>query len=150
MAPIRLSIADLNRMKITGPKRHRKRKPKGSPQDLSELELLFLHHWKVCGHSGEKLQPVAQHKFHDVRGWRFDWAWPSIKVAVELHGGEFMKKSGHTTGTGLAKDCEKSRRAQINGWIVLPFTGRELKSNPVGCIDEVMEAIMKRYQERLP
>lgn len=132
--------AKLNGLPQKSPRR-RKGDPPAQPQ-LSELESKFLAYWGEYGL--KERAPVPQWKFHSRRKWRIDFAWPSIKVGVELHGGEFMKKSGHTTGLGLAKDCEKMRHAQLNGWILLPFTGNEINSDPEQKIKEVIEAINLR------
>ena len=71
------------------------------------------------------LNPVHEYRFHPVRKWRFDFAFPEQKVAVEIEGGTFGKcKSRHTTGTGYEKDCEKYNTAILNGWRVFRFTGR--------------------------
>ena len=31
--------------------------------------------------------PVAEHRFHETRRWRFDFAWPDHRVALEIAGG---------------------------------------------------------------
>jgi hypothetical protein len=40
-----------------------------------------------------------EHRFHPVRRWRFDAAFPARKVAVELDGGIFAA-GRHTRGAG--------------------------------------------------
>ena len=59
--------------------------------------------------------------FHPVRKWRFDWAIPDIKVAIEYEG-LMSEKSGHTTPTGYTSDCEKYNAAALLGWTVLRYT----------------------------
>jgi hypothetical protein len=44
-------------------------------------------------HSGMQ----AEYRFHPKRMWRFDRAWPAVKVAVEFHGGTF----------GRVVECDK-------------------------------------------
>lgn len=61
-------------------------------------------------------------KFCDGRGWRFDWAIPSVKIAIEYEGGIFMAKSGHTNVDGMLKDSEKYNRAVVLGWRVIRIT----------------------------
>jgi very-short-patch-repair endonuclease len=64
---------------------------------------------------------VAEFEFSAKRKWRFDFAWPEQKVALEIQGG--VHSSGrHTSGTGYHKDMEKLNRAQLAGWIVLLVT----------------------------
>lgn len=64
---------------------------------------------------------VEELQFHDVRKFRFDWALPYAKIAIEYEG-LFSKKSGHTTPAGYTEDCEKYNLAQIEGWKVLRYT----------------------------
>jgi very-short-patch-repair endonuclease len=74
--------------------------------------------------------PVTEHKFHDTRRWRFDYAWTAERVALEVEGGIFMachgKKSRHSTGTGMLADMEKYNNAAALGWIVLRVTPQNL------------------------
>lgn len=64
--------------------------------------------------------PAVQHKFHPSRRWRFDFAWPSLMVAVEIEGGIFVA-GRHVRPSGFIKDCEKYNAAAANGWLVLRF-----------------------------
>jgi len=65
-----------------------------------------------------------EYRFHPVRKFRFDFAWPTEKVAVEIDG----FGGGHQTNFNLSKDNEKMNLAQEFGWIVLRFTARQLGS----------------------
>ena len=71
-----------------------------------------------------KLAPVRELHFHPERRWRFDFAFPDKKIAVEIEGGvtNGPHKSRHTTVTGFEGDCEKYNEAAILGWRVLRFT----------------------------
>lgn len=62
-----------------------------------------------------------EYKFDAHRKFRFDWAIPSKKIAIEYEG-LFSYRSGHTTVTGYTKDCEKYNLAQLKGWKVLRYT----------------------------
>ena len=64
---------------------------------------------------------VNEHKFDAVRNYRFDWAIPSLMIAIEFEG-IMSEKSRHTTKTGYSKDTEKYNLAAISGWIVLRYT----------------------------
>jgi hypothetical protein len=89
-----------------------------------ESNKLYLHHILQTMFGAENV--VAEFKFHPTRRWRFDWAIPSVKIAVEYDGhGGFVKKgavSRHGSITGMTGDCEKYNQARIHGWIVLRFT----------------------------
>jgi very-short-patch-repair endonuclease len=61
-----------------------------------------------------------------LQDWRFDIAWPSMGLAVELEGGTWTG-GRHTRGAGFAEDCRKYNAAQLLGWLVLRFTADQLK-----------------------
>lgn len=69
---------------------------------------------------------VPEFRFHPSRRWRFDFASPSLKLALEYQGhsttGKKKKAGGHETIGGMTRDCEKSNTAQAMGWTVLKFT----------------------------
>ena len=66
-------------------------------------------------------EPVKEYRFHLVRKWRFDAAWPKYKIAVEYEG-IVCNKSGHTTLPGYEKDCRKYTKASILGWRIIRIT----------------------------
>lgn len=73
--------------------------------------------------------PEMEYKFHPVRRWRFDFAWPSLMLAVEVEGGTWGKVAGrHNRGSGFEQDCEKYNTAALLGWRVLRFTDKMIKS----------------------
>lgn len=65
--------------------------------------------------------PHVEYPFHPSRKWRFDLAWPSSKVAVEVEGGTFIA-GRHSRGRSFEADCEKYAEAAIAGWRVLRVT----------------------------
>lgn len=69
----------------------------------------------------------TEHRFHEVRRWRFDFAWPDIKLAVEVEGGTFTN-GRHSRGIGMRKDMEKYNTAQEMGWRVLRYDGELIKT----------------------
>lgn len=95
---------------------------------MSDLEETFALQLRAA-----KLpKPEREYQFAKPRRWRFDFAWPFdggpfAGFAVEIEGGTWAK-GRHTTGAGFAKDCEKYNEAALRGWIVLRFTGDDVKS----------------------
>lgn len=81
----------------------------------------------VLNREGLIEKAVEEIEFHPDRKFRFDWALPSLMIAIEYEG-LFSKKSGHTTVDGYTKDCEKYNLAQINGWKVLRYTAINYKN----------------------
>ena len=62
-------------------------------------------------------EPEREHRFSQERRWRFDFAWPRHKVAMEVEGATWTN-GRHTRGSGFEKDCEKYGAAVLNGWRV--------------------------------
>ena len=67
-----------------------------------------------------------EHRFDDDRKWRFDYAVPAIKCAIEIDGGTFMGKSGHNSGVGLRGWREKNNAAMSAGWRVWHYAPEEI------------------------
>lgn len=70
-------------------------------------------------------EPMREHRFHPVRKWRFDFAWPDRMLAVEIEGGAFSG-GRHTRGVGFQSDCEKYNAAVLSGWRVFRFTSQQV------------------------
>ena len=85
----------------------------------SKLQDAFYHSWVAMG--GERDYWQVEYKFHPERRWRFDFANPDHKVAVEVNGGQWGV-SGHSSGSGLQRDAEKLNAAQALGWKVFVLT----------------------------
>jgi hypothetical protein len=66
-------------------------------------------------------EPTPEYRFHPTRKWRFDYAWLSHKVAVEVEGGVWIR-GRHSRGAGMLKDMEKYNRAAAMGWRVFRCT----------------------------
>lgn len=60
-------------------------------------------------------------RFHPKRRWRLDYAWPELKIGLEVHGGHHSN-GRHTRGVGFANDREKMNEAQLLGWIIIEVT----------------------------
>jgi hypothetical protein len=88
-------------------------------------------------------QPVAEHRFHASRRWRFDYAWPDngCKVALEIEGGAWTG-GRHFRGKGALADMEKYNEAAIAGWIVIRRTPSDATN--AECADLIKRAIASR------
>jgi very-short-patch-repair endonuclease len=82
-----------------------------SPHRSAAEEVFAAVMRTKCGEAAER-----EYRFHPTRKWRFDFAWPAYKVAVEIDG-----RGRHQTVDGVRKDCEKHNEAVILGWAVLRF-----------------------------
>ena len=67
---------------------------------------------------------VKEYKFHPERRWRFDFAIPKYKIAIEIDGGVWTY-GRHNRASGYIKDMEKMNAAASSGWLVLHFTPQE-------------------------
>ena len=84
----------------------------------SEIEESFALWLRVEGMP----QGTREHRFHPTRKWRFDWAWPERKVAVEIEG--LTPQGGrHQTIKGFLGDAEKYEAALRLGWRVYRVPG---------------------------
>lgn len=61
-----------------------------------------------------------EYKFHPTRRFKFDFAIPEKKIAIEYEG--ISGKSRHTSITGYTRDCEKYNIATGMGWRVFRYT----------------------------
>ncbi len=64
------------------------------------------------------LEPFErEYRFHPRRRWRFDFAWPAHRFAVEVEG--ITHEGGrHQRVDGFNKDLEKYEAALLDGWKV--------------------------------
>lgn len=86
--------------------------------------------------------PAAEHRFHDKRMWRFDYAWPAQKIALEVEGG-IWTQGRHTRGKGVLADMLKYNAAAVLGWRLLRCTPDQLDG--LG-IQEALRKVLKNSQ----
>lgn len=91
---------------------------------------------------------VREYRFHPKRLWRFDYACPQHKVAVEIEGNIFAF-GRHNRPLGMVKDMEKYNSATSLGWSVLrftpPATREELsRFGTAGCMDLIAEVLKQK------
>ena len=114
--------------------------PQGIGGKLSELEELFHKHVTMAGITCEREYKFARDaignpqqkireklKYAGLKDWRFDFAIPREKIAIEIEGGIFTG-GRHVRGVGFEKDCEKYNCALLLGWRVLRFSSNHVKS----------------------
>lgn len=101
----------------------------------SPLEDLFAFQLDSAGLTGY----VREYKAIPMRRFRFDFAWRKERLLVEINGGTYSK-GAHSTGTGINRDYEKGNLAVLNGWRVLSFDTKMVKS---GAALEVVEQFLR-------
>lgn len=91
----------------------------------SKLEEALLHQITLAQ------LPVPTRELVAIPGrrFRFDFAWPDYRLLVEVQGGTFSRgASGHSSGMGINRDCEKNNLAVLAGWRLLAFDTKQIKS----------------------
>lgn len=104
----------------------------------SDLEETFIRLWPIV--TGNAAPPEREYRFHADRRWRFDFAWPTQRVAVEAEGGTWSG-GRHVRGSGFEADVEKYNTAAATGWRIFRCTSKMMKENPAGFITMVQAAL---------
>lgn len=111
--------------------------PEAIPKALSEGEERFAEHCRAYL-SVIRTMPCREYEFCDGRKWRFDFAWPSRRIAVEIEGGTWSG-GRHTRGSGYLGDIEKYNMASFLGWHIYRFTTAMVSSG--AAIDIIRKAL---------
>lgn len=108
--------------------------PKGRGSSGSKAEELFSFQARLLNLP----EPLREYRFSEMtlRRWRFDFAWPDLKIAVEIEGLTYYGKNPdgssktgrHQTARGYQEDLEKYNQAIIENWRVLRFSQAHVKS----------------------
>ena len=101
----------------------------------SELEREFITKFTER-HPTNK--PIREYHFHPTRKFRFDFAWPSKKVALEVHG----YGPGHFSLEGMTKDFDKHMLALELNWKVIYLTSRHLTKTKFEGVMKTLEKLL--------
>jgi hypothetical protein len=82
--------------------------------------------------------PTPEFRFHDERRWRFDFAWPEHRIALEVEGG-IWTHGRHTRSAGFLGDMQKYNAAAVLGWRVLRVTPDQLTTRAT---DEMLRRVL--------
>lgn len=103
----------------------------------SRLESMLDQQMRLC-----RLPAfITEYRFDNrprPRNWRFDFAWPDRRVAVEVEGGVWSN-GRHTRGQGFIADTEKYNQATLQGWRVLRYTSAAIESGQA--VSEIEQAL---------
>jgi very-short-patch-repair endonuclease len=109
---------------------------------MTDLERAFLFNLNLIAPE-LKNGMVTEHRFHPIRKWRLDFAWPAQMVAVECEGGIFRKKGGaHRSISGILRDIEKYNAAVEHGWHLLRLTAKTLNDDPDFFFDQLANLLI--------
>ena len=96
-----------------------------------------------------KLDFEREYRFHPVRRWRFDFAFPEIKLAVEVQGityfGGRENTGRHHTAKGIEADLEKYDEAMRFGWDVYCCSQKMVESGRA--IETILILMDLRYAD---
>jgi very-short-patch-repair endonuclease len=65
--------------------------------------------------------PAEEVRFSKIRRWKFDFAYVTPKIAIEVEGGTYSG-GRHVRHAGYEGDCRKYNAAALAGWRVFRFT----------------------------
>lgn len=94
-----------------------------SPQKRNSPKITDL--FTVLCRSDLNVECVKEFKFHPTRRWRFDYAIPEHRIALEVEGGVWTG-GRHTRPQGFLGDIEKYNTATLMGWRVFRTTPDDL------------------------
>jgi len=120
----------------------KKRSASKRPKKKSSGEEMF---WFHCRAMNIPL-PQREFAFYPTRRWRFDFAWPELKICVEVEGVVGDGIGRHQTAKGFESDCEKYNQAVLLGWKLLRFTQSQIKS--LMAIEQTI-ALLKSESEKV-
>ncbi|WP_342051346.1 MULTISPECIES: hypothetical protein [unclassified Cupriavidus] len=114
----------------------------------SYLEAVFEQQLRAT--FGREPQPVfrwqTEHRFALPRLYRFDFAWPSLLIAVELEGG-IWNGGRHTQARGFIEDARKYNLAAEIGWTVLRYPGTLVNSGEaVAQTEQMLRRALRKLQ----
>lgn len=88
---------------------------------MNDRKTPNFDYWSIMGCP----KPEREYFFAKPRMWRFDFAWPNKKIAVEIEGGIWIK-GRHNRPQGFINDIEKYNAAGKLGYRIFRFTPTEL------------------------
>lgn len=88
------------------------------------VENLMDRHLREAGVSGYRRNAT----FIEGRRYQADFWFPKERIALEVDGGVFLPKSGHTSGVGYTSDRERDVEATLQGILTVRYTSEQVRS----------------------
>jgi very-short-patch-repair endonuclease len=70
--------------------------------------------------------PLAEQRLIPGRRFSCDLVWPDARLVVEVQGGVWLRRGGHTGGQAQIDDMEKLNELTLLGWRVLQITPQQV------------------------
>ena len=84
--------------------------------------------WKIF----DMPPPIREYKFHAKRKWRLDYAWPDIRLAVEIEGGVWKEGGGrHNRASGFIADIDKYNMLVEEEWFLLRYLPKHINYDQI-------------------
>lgn len=96
------------------PAKTKKRPQRAKPQEIRDV-------FTVICKTDLGVECVKEYQFHPTRKWRFDYAIPEHKIALEVEGGVFTN-GRHVRPQGFLGDVDKYNCAALMGWRLFRVT----------------------------
>lgn len=117
---------------------------------MSDLEDILAIQIKREG----LLIPEREYRFHRHRKWKFDFAYPDRKLAIEVEGGIWRRGGGaHSSGLAIIRDIEKYNTAILMGWRVIRLHSEMIFKNDREVDDGwklIREALLCPFPDPVP
>jgi very-short-patch-repair endonuclease len=107
---------------------------------MSHLEQQFADLWLS---TYPDIDLHSEYRFSPPRRYRWDFCHLESRVAIEIQGGVWMRRSGHSGGTGLVKDYQKLCLAASQGWKVFLLADSMITDEYLKLIAEAIEHFPK-------
>lgn len=114
------------------------KKKANKPKIKKTPSLLFEEIWNDLG--GEPLVKELLYLKEIKRRHRLDYSIPDLKIGMEIQGGIWMPKGGHSSALGISKDCEKNNLGILAGWRVFLLTKHQINHEHISAIKEYCDA----------
>lgn len=83
------------------------------------------------------LELTDEYVFSTERNFRFDFVHLPSKTAIEVQGGVWLPRGGHTSGKGYTRDIEKDNLALTLGYKVMKCLPQDI------CMEDTRETFRK-------
>lgn len=102
---------------------------------LSKLELKFKAWLDLAGLDGYVMQYSPRLR---GRRYRIDFAYPELKIGIEIQGMNYVTGFGHQDPSQIKKDFEKNNMLVCEGWRMFYFTGNGDSGDSHGYLSETL------------
>lgn len=115
--------------------------------DAQPLQSDLEHRFEAAIVAAGIAMPVRQHSIRLRNGQviRFDFAWPELKLAIEIDGEHF-----HAGFDERRRDKSRDRRAQSEGWLIVRVQEHEVRFALRGVVIDLCRTIAERERQLRP